>query len=233
VFFRRAKSASIVQKTPQKQGGIVFFIALIALAVLFSLTVRIFFSQLSIWDWYKQISLLLGILVGAYIARAIVRGRFGVFIHELKHSVVSNLSGNRAKEMKVEKDHGYFRYEYTNHTAHMNAFINIAPYVFPLFSLVFMGLSACFLISDSYLTVFIVGMGFGIDVYAHARDLGPHQSDLQLLKGGYTVGVSFVLLANAWVFFLLLFFSNAGWKGFHLLFTDMLKIFFYLGRIFI
>ena len=219
-------------KKPSPVGGIPFFCALGALAVISALSLRIFISNLQILNTTRMLLFLSGMVSGWIAAQWIIRDHLGVFIHELKHSIVSSLSGNRAKEMKVGSRSGHFSYEYTERTAHMNAFISIAPYVLPLATIAFLFISVSLLTPYPLIVVYLVGCGFGLDIYAHIRDLGPHQSDLSLLRGGYAVGLPFVFLANAVIALVLLFWINAGLSGIVLWFDALWNLAYQLSKIF-
>ena len=201
-------------KSSHPVGGVVFFLALAALAILFGISLRLLILNLHFLDSIRAVVFVVACALGGYLGRLVLRGSWGVFLHELKHSIVSNLSGNRAKGMEVEEETGSFAYEYTRKTAHMNAFINIAPYVFPLFTLLLLGLGALWFPLASMPLLVLGSLGFGMDCYAHIRDVGPHQSDFQRLRGGYPIGLSFVVLVNATVFIVLLFwvlYGPSGW----------------------
>src|SRR5262249_1971789 len=120
-----------------------------------------------------------------------------------------NLAGNRAKNMRVASESGDFTYEYTKRTAHLNAFIALAPYWFPLFTIV-VTLPAILSVikihlwfADHGLAVAIVGAAFGADLALNVRDISPLQSDFSVLRGGFRAGVLYVFFVNLTLFSIL------------------------------
>jgi hypothetical protein len=181
-------------------------LALLALSVLFVTTLpKLFDNSAFINSFY----FLMGGAVGASLAGFLIQGRFSVFLHELKHSILSGLVGNKARAMKVKKNSGYFKYEYTAETEAYNAFIALAPYFFPLFTIP-AAISALVLWGANHMlpSIVLIGGAFGADLLLNIKDIGPHQSDISLIKGGYTVGIFYIFVANlsisliilAWVF---------------------------------
>ena len=132
-----------------------------------------------------------GILIGV-----VVSGKADVFIHELKHSIVSNLAGNKAKGMKVDKETGHFEYTFTKQTSHLNAFISLAPYTFPIFSLAFLPLAILMFSKDPVIARYMMSCALGIDLLQSAEDVGPYQTDFSELRGGFFVGIIYVVCFN-------------------------------------
>lgn len=144
------------------------------------------------------------VAVGSGLAHILIKDHLSVFIHELKHSIVSNLAGNRAKGMEIKRNTGHFEYEYTKKTAAYNAFIFLAPYYFPLTSIVALGLSALFIWGEPLPLLFVIGASVGVDLELGLRDIGPHQTDFTSLRGGYVIGLYYVTVMNLVIWSLLL-----------------------------
>jgi len=134
--------------------------------------------------------------IGAVIASLLVRNELSVFIHELKHSIVSNLSGNRAKGMKVRSNSGHFVYEYTEATRAYNAFISVAPYWFPFCQIIVLIPVLLFMHQSTPAAAAVMGIAFGMDLIMNIRDISPHQTDFSRLNGGYLIGTLYVSAMN-------------------------------------
>ncbi len=199
---------------PTKAGGGFFFLSLLSL-ILLSMIVIPFVPALvdtgSISRLFKFSSgLIIGLLVGKYI----LPRRISVFIHELKHSIISNFAGNKAKGMKVTKNSGYFQYEYTKKSAKFNAFIALAPYFLPLFTIFTLGISLVPQFSAFHgLAIALVGVGYGTDLSLNFRDVSPYQTDFSMIHGGYRVGLVYVLCINFVIALLLLIWVLKGFVG--------------------
>lgn len=195
-------------------GGLVFFTSLVLLW--FVGTVNIL-SQISLielgsvgrWGAFAGAGIL-----GFFITLAAAPSKFCVFIHEMKHSIISNLAGNKAKSMKVEDESGSFRYEFTRDTAAYNAFISLAPYWVPLFTVIAILSTLPFFSLSSWQTLAIVSFCYGVDCMMNARDISPYQTDFSNLRGGYRVGLIYVFGMNLALFSLLAVWVSAGEKGF-------------------
>jgi uncharacterized membrane-anchored protein len=117
-------------------------------------------------------------------------------LHELKHSVLSNFAGNRAKGMKVLRDSGHFEYEFTKDTGKFNPFIALAPYFLPICTLPALLIAVSMFPKDSAYQLAIVGFCAGIDLLLCIRDISPHQTDFSAIRGGYPVGLAYVIAIN-------------------------------------
>ncbi len=187
-------------------GGFAFFLSLALLfptAVLFlSVALGVLFKA----QFIRVIVFVISLGAGLGIAHYLIKGHVSVLIHEWKHAIVSNLVGNRNRGMEVNKDSGSLQYEYTKLTAHYNAFIALAPYILPVFTIIGALIAFAVAPGESLLSVVIVGMGYGIDLMLNMRDVSPIQSDIYLIRGGYGFGVAYILawnlataaLATAW-----------------------------------
>jgi hypothetical protein len=225
------KSASKFQKgdkeAPKREvvGGFAFFLSLAAILptglVILFLSVRL----LSLESSGYAGTFFCAALVGALCAHSLIKGHISVLLHEFKHSVVSNLVGNKRKGMKIDRDSGYFEYAYSKQTKHFNALISLAPYFLPVFTFT-SGLIAFALFRHEHVVaVLIVGIGYGIDLLLNTRDISPIQTDLTLIRGGYRVGVLYVTAWNLLIFALLLAWILQGLAGLaHIL--ESLSIFF-------
>lgn len=165
--------------------------------------------------------LIMGFSVGAWFSYALIAGAPSVFLHELKHSIMSNLAGNRAKGMKIKRKTGHFTYQYTADTAKYNAMIALAPYFLPLFTVSSILIVLVFLREHHNFAVAAVAFGFGADLVLNFRDVSPIQTDLTRITGGYNVGVTFVVAMNFVMGSFLVIWAFGGWVGIQDLFAHM------------
>lgn len=179
-----------------KVGGLVFYFSLCALLLLASATLWGLLQVIWNSDLFSIVGVVCGGVLGAIIAAFLIIGRLSVFLHELKHKILANLCGNKAKAMEVNSREGSFTYAYTRETAHYNAFISVAPYWLPLFQFICCAVALAVLPAPSFGFAALVGAGIGIDLVLNIRDIGPHQTDFTQLLGGYRIGVLFSALAN-------------------------------------
>jgi hypothetical protein len=194
-------------------GGFFFFASLgslIFIAVLNSLLLPTILSHAAL---KSLVLFILSILLGAWGAHALIRNHLSVFLHELKHSIASNFAGNKAKEMKIERDSGHFAYEFSKDTAHLNAFIALAPYCLPLCTIPTLGITYLFWAHDAVVLVVVVGVAFGADMLLNFRDVSPYQTDLTTIRGGYFVGLTYVVAMNTVVATFLLAWVMQGADG--------------------
>jgi hypothetical protein len=219
------------QKTPAKKiGGLPYFLGQLCVPVvaLFQCYVlcAYLFSNVRM-DLLLCIGL--AVVIGYRATPYLIFGPFAVFLHELKHAVVSSLAGNRAKGMRIFSRSGRFEYEYTSKSAHMNAYISLAPYCFPLFGLFAFLVSAFLFEKFIYLRAFLVSLAFASDLRLARQDIGPHQSDFTNLLGGYRLGLVYVCFANLFFATTLLLWAYAGWRGMRSLADAYLGIWLWLS----
>ena len=213
-------------------GGLPFFISYLSLLYL-ALSNSFFLIGLINTDSLKSLLMFAaGLVIGALSAGSFILGRFSVFIHELEHSIVSNLVGNKSKDMEFDDDSGHFSYEYTHETAKYNALISLAPYYFPLFTLISVVLTLLWYLYTGESIVFILGIGLGIDLVTNLRDISPVQSDLTSITGGYYIALGFIACMNVSLISFLLAWVLAQVDGYNYLFSRqwsfMTQVVFYL-----
>lgn len=177
-------------------GGLAFFSSLLAL-----ITLSIFNIPLLPALWFGEgpsrlAHFLLGMMPGIFLAMYCIQGKYSVLIHEFKHSIISGLVGNRAKAIKVKKDSGHFAYTYTSRTAAYNAFIALAPYWIPLFTVLALLIAFSLWRHNAINFCIAVGVGYGTDLVMNVRDISPRQTDLTLIRGGYKIGLTYVIAMN-------------------------------------
>lgn len=184
-------------KKHSKTGGLAFYLSITALLYLAPvLFCALIFSLRSV-DAAQLIATFAALSLGAILSCALLRGAAFTLLHEVKHSVLSGLVGNRAKKIVVREDgSGEFRYAYSKETAHYNAFISLAPYIVPLFAAVFSLVAAPFVWNLTGILGIVAAFGLGIDLETNARDVSPAQTDLSDIRGGYKVAALYVILAN-------------------------------------
>ncbi|MCO6432343.1 MAG: hypothetical protein J5J00_15925 [Deltaproteobacteria bacterium] len=179
-----------------KVGGVAFFLSLLAIIMLAGLSLSVLPKVLM--SRAKTDSFLwsaAGLALGVLISRAI-RGKPAVLIHELKHSILSNFIGNKWKEIKVRSRSGHFEYGYYKSTAKYNAFISLAPYWLPLFSLVAVPVAYAALYPHHHFMLILASAAYGCDLALSYRDISPHQSDLSDIRGGYPVAMVYIAAIN-------------------------------------
>lgn len=208
----------MVQKVEQKAvGGFAFFLSLLAL-------VLIDLSNLSAIPALKKVAhfsfslyffgaFALGLVIGLFVFTQHLK----VFIHELKHALLSGLVGNRWRGMMVKGRSGHFEYAYSSRTARYNAFISLAPYWIPLFTLLFLLIASAAFGSRPTWIMAALGFGYGIDLVCNMRDVSPHQTDFSLIRGGFVVGLIYVIAINLMILSILLTYVFAQHAGLELL----------------
>jgi hypothetical protein len=202
-------------KPEKKVGGLTFLISIPALFVLNCVVLNNLFSVVELAEGDSAYWLLGGVSLGLIIAPAFSKGRVYVFIHEVKHAILASLAGNKWKGMKVGSQNGSFEYVFYKHTAHLNAFIFLAPYWFPIISIPVWLL--CLTNWDPQGLKLALGAALGADVYMGLKDMGPHQTDLSRIRGGVLVAKSYILLMTTLVCSLVTIGGILGLIGFKLL----------------
>lgn len=209
-------------------GGFPFFLSLGALLPTGLLFTGLALVRLRYADPITSTAFVLATCAGAFVAHLAIKGHISVLLHEFKHSLVSNLAGNKHKGMTINENSGYYQWAYTKRTAHLNAFIALAPYFVPVFSF----LSALFVLAlfrhDRFLAVCVVGLGYGMDLLLNLRDISPIQTDITLIRGGYKVGLLYIAAWNLLIGGLVLAWAFQGTDGLIILFEDLSTLFVYL-----
>ncbi|MEW6203519.1 MAG: M50 family metallopeptidase [bacterium] len=127
-----------------------------------------------------------------------------IFSHELSHALWSMLFGGKIDEMYISRNRGGFtRY------SRGNFLVTLAPYFFPLYTLIFLALS--FIAKDKYGApfVFLCGVSTSFHILLTVYSIKIGQPDLR--KEGLAFSLSFILLMNILILgtvFLLI--SNQG-----------------------
>jgi hypothetical protein len=206
-------------------GGFAFFLSLSLLLptglLFFVLAVR----QIREADAKIAFAFLGSCVFGALLAHSMIQGHISVLLHEFKHALISNLVGNKNKKMLVNKNSGHLVYAYTKRTAHFNAFIALAPYIVPLMTFVAVLLSVAIAPGDTLMAVIIIGLGYGADILLNARDISPVQTDISLIRGGYGIGLLYILAWNLVTAALVLAWAFQGSAGITELFAAVSKLF--------
>ncbi len=206
-------------------GGFAFFLSL---ALLFPTGLLFFFlavRQVRHAEGKMAFAFLGSCIFGALLAHSMIRGHLSVLIHEFKHALISNLVGNKNKKMLVNKNSGHLVYSYTKKTAHFNAFIALAPYIVPLVTFLAILISIAVAPGDTILAVLIIGLGYGADLLLNARDISPVQTDISLIRGGYGIGLLYIIAWNLVTAALVLAWAFQGTAGIAELFATISKFF--------
>jgi hypothetical protein len=214
----------------EKIGGFSFYLSLLALLPTGILTVVL---TLYTWDaeTVARTSFFFGcVVVGALLAKIVIRAHFSVLLHEFKHQIISNLVGNKAKGLHIEAGSGHFEYSYTKRTKHFHAFISLAPYILPLCTFTASLCAFALAKGDHMIAVGIVGIGYGADLLLNTRDISPIQTDINEIRGGYGVGLLYIAAWNLLIFGVLLAWVFHGIGGFALLLAEFSALFLYLHQ---
>lgn len=187
---------------PSVVGGFAFYLSLIVILPSGCAALILALTLISSTTVVSGTSFLISAMLGALLGHSLIRGHISVLIHEFKHELISNLVGNKKKGMKIEKNSGYFRYEYTKDTSHFNAFISLAPYIVPVFTFVTALFAAAFSYDHHTMAACIVGLGYGADLVLNLRDISPIQTDLTFIRGGYRVALLYI---TSWTILFLAF----------------------------
>jgi hypothetical protein len=217
-----------LSETADVVGGFPFFLSLAALLPTGLLFTILAVARIPYSDPGTTVAFIVAILVGALCAKLFIRKHISVLIHEFKHSLISNLVGNKHKGMKIDEDSGYYRWAYTKNTAHFNAFIALAPYIVPVFTFVGCIFALTFSRHDRFFTVILVGIGYGTDLLLNIRDISPIQTDITLIRGGYKIGVLYIIAWNLLIAGILLTWAFNGGAGLLILLEDISMGFVYL-----
>jgi len=209
-------------------GGFAFFLSLAALLPTGLMFTTLTFLRLETANSTTTANFIFATLAGAAIAQMFINGRLSVFIHEFKHSLVSNLVGNRHKGMKIGERSGHYQYTYTKSTAHYNAFISLAPYITPVFTFIAVALALIFLREDREIAAIVVGVGYGMDILLNMRDISPIQTDISLIRGGYTMGLAYIAAWNLLTAGLVFAWAFHGVQGLSMLLQDISACFIHL-----
>jgi hypothetical protein len=203
-------------------GGIPFFFSIFCL-IIFTLATSLKLLTLIDSDILIQLGLFSGAgLSGAWLSYLLISGKISVLLHEFKHSFVSSLVGNKAKELKVtSKETGHFQYSFTKDTAKFNALISLAPYYLPLFSFPIYALGIVFYLQEIDFSPIILGLAFGADLLLNIRDIGSHQTDFSKITGGFWVGLLFVFLINLAILLVYIAWTSFQVDGFLLIFHGL------------
>jgi hypothetical protein len=213
----RAKESAHSSKQ-EKIGGIALYLSLIALLILSVSNLSAIITLIPTFNLSTLVNLITSlatIVFGFLLAIYSIPEKTFVFMHETKHAVISGLAGNRWKKMHIENDSGHFEYAYSKRTAHFNAMIALAPYFVPLLTVPALAMSAVAFYQYHRVMLVITCFAYGIDLFSNIRDIDPRQTDFSVIRGGFSVGLSYVALANILIFTLLItwcLFDLAGLK---------------------
>ena len=205
-------------------GGVAFFVSLLVLYLLTLCNLTILPSLISLESFYRWRIFVIGVAIGAALAHYVLRGRLVVFLHELKHAVLANLAGNRAKGMKIDRESGHFEYSYTKDTAHMNALISLAPYFLPVLFVPLLGIGYALAWKQPLIVLACAGLGYGVDAALNVKEVSPHQSDLANIRGGYPVAMAYIVGMNAAIFSFVAAWVSGGGAGLQQLLVGLFKI---------
>ena len=212
-MFGRKKKKEDEEEERTILGGLPFFFSLICIVLLAILNLNFFPVMLRKETFNNWVHFGIGLSLGMWFGHIFIRGHLNVMVHEFKHSLLSGLVGNKAKGFKVNSDSGHFKYEYTKESAKYNALISLAPYILPIFTFVACLLSIPLYYKSLDAVIVVLGVGYGCDLLMNIRDIGPHQTDFSDLRGGFKVGLIFVIAFNISTFTILGSWIAYGFDG--------------------
>ena len=224
---------SDIKVDESKVGGLAFYLSLISFALLAAAnSFNLIKLNLQSFSWQPWALFSGGLISGIFIAKLFIRGKLYVFLHELSHAIISNLVGNKWRALVVKKNTGHFEYAYSKETAKYNAFVALAPYWLPLLSLSLGGVAALLLyINKNYFMLpFVVAVFYGMDLSMNARDVSPVQSDITNIRGGYYIGLGYIVVVNLFIFTLFAAWVSAGFDGLKYLFLELWSLFYLLRQ---
>jgi hypothetical protein len=197
-------------KKQTRAGDLIFFAILIGTVSLAVSAMQSMFIIFENADYTRLLTFFSGVILGGVLCSLFVKGHLAVFFHELKHAIVALLAGNSPKGIKVGQESGHFEYSFTEDTKSYNAFIFLAPYTLPLFTVILLGSCIYPLWNQPLALLALVGLGYGVDVVSGIRDIHPGQTDFSSLYGGFGIGIVYVTALHVLIFFSLLAWSAGG-----------------------
>ena len=206
-------------------GGFAFFLSLTLLSPTALTLLALALSYANLDNTPNLGVLVSSSFVGALSAQLLIKRHISVLLHESKHSVVSNLVGNKLNKMHIDEHSGYIEYSYTKETAHLNFLIALAPYILPLFSVISVLLICSLGEMGRWPSITILGLGYGADLLLNLRDVSPVQTDISLIRGGYSLGLAYIVAWNIAILALVLAWTLDGSAGLASLLRDVGTIF--------
>jgi hypothetical protein len=207
----------------EKIGGLAFFLSFVVLGILSIVNTYNFFSLDIRWTEWRFF--FAGMLLGGMVAHKFITGWVSVFLHELRHALLSNLVGNKWKGLVIKGESGHFEYAYSKKTARFNAFVALAPYWLPMFLILGGAVSVAAAFKYPAVLLVLIGIFYAIDLVLNFRDISPIQSDITEIKGGYGVGLTYIFIVNLFIFTLVAAWVSAGFDGVKYLFIALWRIF--------
>ena len=227
------------KKEQKPVGGLPFFISIICLIIV-AINNIIFFPQLifskigedGFFNLSQNLIAFVSIAIfSGFLAKFFLKHELAVLIHEFKHRIFANLVGNKYKSMKIGKEEGYVEYEYTKKTRIYNALIALAPYYFPLFTILITFFSCIFWWGNHTAIMTMAAIGYGADFYLGIADVGPHQTDFTNIEGGYYVALTYVVSINIFIATCMLAWAFDGISGLTYLGYGLSQIAIFLANI--
>ncbi len=127
--------------------------------------------------------------------------------------------------MEIKADSGSLQYEYTEQTAHYNAFIALAPYILPVFTFIGTLITLALQSGNPLVPLIIIGVAYGVDLFMNARDISPIQTDISLIRGGFYVGLLYIAAWNMIILAFVLAWAFNGLAGIAALFESAMQVF--------
>ena len=121
-------------------------------------------------------------------------------IHELKHTAVVLLTGNSLESFAVAKDEGHVTYGLRSDRIHLEPFIILAPYCYPLLSAPVLVLISIFFPTPETRSAILVGFFMGADTISGLMEIHPYQTDIKSIFGGMKLSKVFITITHVfWI----------------------------------
>ena len=181
-------------KFKKRFGSFAFFIAipLTVIGAIICLRSAADLIQRAEYDPIRLRAYLIGLIPAAIFFSVVGMHRIRTFIHETKHAVLVLFTGNNVKRFRSGKYEGQVDYEMYLDTLHMEPFVLLAPYCWPLFSLPVLVAAMIFEGSSTVEFLIAVGATLACDTIFGYREIHPAQTDLKRLWGGWFVTRPFI-----------------------------------------
>ncbi len=173
-----------------------FFFGVLLLPVAIAVSIALYRQLISLEDIGspQQIYFFYGIIAYSIFHLLIYRpAKLYIFSHELLHTVSSWLFGGKTKQFQITDKGGSVT------TTKSNTFINLAPYLFPIYAILIW--LVYFLFSFFYNLeryrnpfLFLIGLSLAFHIIFSAELLKTKQSDL--VKSGYLFSISIIYIVN-------------------------------------
>lgn len=164
-------------------------------------------GQLEMFQWAT-----IGFVIFA-IVRRFLKGNLDmaqVFSHEFTHLVTAGVVSGELYEMHVYRDHGYVM---TAHHKDMAMPVSLAPYCFPVFTIMLLSFRWMLDFHGMWLFDIVVGASLAFHIGCFKAQIGNYQTDIK----SYPLALSYTYIVTMWLLMFCLiipcFFPNMNGHG--------------------